>query len=305
MVRACRLQPDQNTLKFFPIEAARLSRVPFEENAIEWSRLGNVKQLVWEFLGSSMHCCGTAMEHCESILSSIASVKFESLFAPFFALQWQHQKWRRHQIHGRLAGGPQQLLVNVDSTQMDVSSKKGRLTVGTDPSKAKQQDESKKQNRKEASVPTSAKATGHNQRPLSLADPSLLLDMQQSIGIPEPFCFTPRRARSIDVAGGSIHHYANEVVLLHGATEENAQQIVKQGFDERLTQPKLYGRGVYFTADACKAVQYSGQNAMKPTSIRLSMGMTVMKKAIQIKLGIHQAVHGEVQRKVMTRTMIF
>merc|ERR1712187_1056334 len=32
----------------------------------------------------------------------------------------------------------------------------------------------------------------------------------------------------------------------------------KQGFDERLTQRKLYGRGVYFTSDACKAAKYCG-----------------------------------------------
>lgn len=34
------------------------------------------------------------------------------------------------------------------------------------------------------------------------------------------------------------------------------------------------------------------------------MNLALMKKAIQMKLGIHQAVHGEVQWKVMTRIMI-
>jgi len=51
---------------------------------------------------------------------------------------------------------------------------------------------------------------------------------------------------------------ANEVMLLHGTGEENAMHIARQGFDERLTQRRLYGRGVYFTIDACKAAQYAG-----------------------------------------------
>lgn len=51
---------------------------------------------------------------------------------------------------------------------------------------------------------------------------------------------------------------ANEVLLLHGTSEESAAQIARQGFDERLTHRMLYGRGVYFTTDACKALQYCG-----------------------------------------------
>ena len=31
---------------------------------------------------------------------------------------------------------------------------------------------------------------------------------------------------------------------------------MRQGFDERLSDRGLYGRGVYFTTDPCKAVQY-------------------------------------------------
>ena len=49
---------------------------------------------------------------------------------------------------------------------------------------------------------------------------------------------------------------ANEALLLHGT--EHAESIVKQGFDDRLSTRNLYGRGVYFTTDSCKAEQYCG-----------------------------------------------
>merc|ERR1712107_737082 len=54
-----------------------------------------------------------------------------------------------------------------------------------------------------------------------------------------------------------LHHNASEVLLLHGTSQHSAADIVRQGFDERLTRRGLYGRGVYFTTDACKALQYS------------------------------------------------
>eukprot|EP00933_Yihiella_yeosuensis_P068489 TRINITY_DN7416_c3_g1_i1.p1 TRINITY_DN7416_c3_g1~~TRINITY_DN7416_c3_g1_i1.p1 ORF type:complete len:534 (-),score=66.12 TRINITY_DN7416_c3_g1_i1:454-2007(-) len=49
---------------------------------------------------------------------------------------------------------------------------------------------------------------------------------------------------------------ANEVLLLHGTTCSNAQQIVRQGFDDRLSVLGLYGPGIYLTPDFCKAFQY-------------------------------------------------
>ena len=42
-------------------------------------------------------------------------------------------------------------------------------------------------------------------------------------------------------------------LLLHGTTESKAAQILRQGFDERQARTNLYGRGVYFTTEACKA----------------------------------------------------
>ena len=46
------------------------------------------------------------------------------------------------------------------------------------------------------------------------------------------------------------------LLLLHGTWADNARAIAKQGFDEALSQRALYGRGVYFTTDACKVAQY-------------------------------------------------
>jgi catechol 2,3-dioxygenase-like lactoylglutathione lyase family enzyme len=43
---------------------------------------------------------------------------------------------------------------------------------------------------------------------------------------------------------------ANEVFLLHGTSVTDAKQIEVQGFDDRLCQRMLYGRGVYLTTEA-------------------------------------------------------
>ena len=49
---------------------------------------------------------------------------------------------------------------------------------------------------------------------------------------------------------------ANEVLHYHGTTTARTQHIMRQGFDERLCSRGLYGRGVYFTRESCKALQY-------------------------------------------------
>lgn len=63
-----------------------------------------------------------------------------------------------------------------------------------------------------------------------------------------------------------LEKYANEVLLLHGSPEESIPYIVEHGFDERLSRRGLYGSGVYFTFESCKAAQYIGQG-MKGTLI--------------------------------------
>eukprot|EP00929_Paragymnodinium_shiwhaense_P092370 TRINITY_DN52244_c0_g1_i1.p1 TRINITY_DN52244_c0_g1~~TRINITY_DN52244_c0_g1_i1.p1 ORF type:complete len:447 (-),score=61.33 TRINITY_DN52244_c0_g1_i1:31-1371(-) len=59
-----------------------------------------------------------------------------------------------------------------------------------------------------------------------------------------------------------LNKYANEMLLLHGTSEWTAWRIAEQGFDERHCNRGLYGNGVYFTPDTCKAAQshYTGED---------------------------------------------
>ena len=51
----------------------------------------------------------------------------------------------------------------------------------------------------------------------------------------------------------------NEIWVLHGTTPDKVDLIASFGFDERLARERgLYGQGVYFTDQTCKAFQYSG-----------------------------------------------
>lgn len=51
----------------------------------------------------------------------------------------------------------------------------------------------------------------------------------------------------------------NEIMVLHGTSPDNIDLIANFGFDERLARRKgLYGQGIYFTDQSCKAFQYSG-----------------------------------------------
>merc|ERR1712008_20919 len=49
---------------------------------------------------------------------------------------------------------------------------------------------------------------------------------------------------------------ANEVLLMHGTTDAAAKAIVQFGFDERVSNG-MYGDGLYFTPESCKAMQYA------------------------------------------------
>eukprot|EP00435_Cladocopium_sp_Y103_P007578 s4866_g2.t1 len=48
-----------------------------------------------------------------------------------------------------------------------------------------------------------------------------------------------------------------EKILLHGTSWDNADSIVRDGFDHRTCQSGLYGAGVYFACAACKSHQYT------------------------------------------------
>ena len=49
----------------------------------------------------------------------------------------------------------------------------------------------------------------------------------------------------------------DEKILLHGTSWDNANSIVREGFDHRTYQHALYGAGVYFACAACKSHQYT------------------------------------------------
>jgi len=60
-----------------------------------------------------------------------------------------------------------------------------------------------------------------------------------------------------------LNDAANEVLLLHGTTEDNAMCVVREGFDDRLSHRHLYGRGIYLTTDPCKAMEYCNDGPIK------------------------------------------
>lgn len=49
----------------------------------------------------------------------------------------------------------------------------------------------------------------------------------------------------------------DEKILLHGTSWDNANSIVREGFDHRTCQSAFYGAGVYFACAACKSHQYT------------------------------------------------
>ena len=59
----------------------------------------------------------------------------------------------------------------------------------------------------------------------------------------------------------NLESTANEVLLLHGTTKQNAKKILREGFDDRLSARALYGDGIYFSTDPCKIMQYCDEDA--------------------------------------------
>eukprot|EP00438_Fugacium_kawagutii_P003641 Skav224211 [mRNA] locus=scaffold939:970380:972047:- [translate_table: standard] len=49
----------------------------------------------------------------------------------------------------------------------------------------------------------------------------------------------------------------DEKILLHGTSRDNANAIVREGFDHRTCRQSMYGAGVYFACAACKSHQYT------------------------------------------------
>ncbi|CAL1162084.1 unnamed protein product [Cladocopium goreaui] len=56
----------------------------------------------------------------------------------------------------------------------------------------------------------------------------------------------------------------DEKMLLHGTSWDNANAIVREGFDHRTSRQGLYGAGVYFACAACKSHQYTCEHFTGP-----------------------------------------
>ena len=66
----------------------------------------------------------------------------------------------------------------------------------------------------------------------------------------------------------------NEVFLFHGTTHQVADIITHHGFDERMSNLSgLYGAGVYFANQSCKAAQYAKDSGVKTLIVaRVTLG---------------------------------
>eukprot|EP00435_Cladocopium_sp_Y103_P049245 s635_g14.t2 len=75
---------------------------------------------------------------------------------------------------------------------------------------------------------------------------------------------------------------SNERLLLHGTrTFELAKAIATEGFDNRVAQDGLFGKGTYFAAQTCKSAQYATQHGMMSKASPQMMGtMLIARVAI-------------------------
>ncbi|CAE7223077.1 TNKS2 [Symbiodinium sp. CCMP2456] len=86
----------------------------------------------------------------------------------------------------------------------------------------------------------------------------------------------------------------NEVLVIHGTTLDKTEQIAAFGFDERLAREKgLYGQGVYFTDQSCKALQYSGASKGKGSGKDPGEGYFIIARVI---LGHSMEAEGPLQK---------
>ena len=80
-------------------------------------------------------------------------------------------------------------------------------------------------------------------------------ELENRAGVPAVTSTLPAHVCSWAHLDGKI----NEVLLIHGTTQDKTDQIAHLGFDARRARESgLYGQGVYFTDQSCKSFQYSG-----------------------------------------------
>lgn len=101
------------------------------------------------------------------------------------------------------------------------------------------------------------------------------------------------RVPAVDASHAELHAQCaqdvNEVYLFHGTSGATAQVIAKHGFDERVaSMGGLYGAGIYFAENSCKAHQYAQRG--RPND----QGEYVMFYS-RVLLGNAQQVHAQFQ----------
>ena len=80
-------------------------------------------------------------------------------------------------------------------------------------------------------------------------------DLEGREGVPAVVSNLPSRVCS----WAQLDPKINEILVIHGTTEDKTKEIANFGFDGRLASERgLYGQGVYFTDQSCKSLQYSG-----------------------------------------------
>ena len=63
--------------------------------------------------------------------------------------------------------------------------------------------------------------------------------------------------------GEALATDVDEKVLFHGTTGHKADAILATGFDPRICNRGMYGKGVYFGSEACKSHQYTCRQGRK------------------------------------------
>eukprot|EP00438_Fugacium_kawagutii_P019343 Skav204100 [mRNA] locus=scaffold1472:64771:65412:+ [translate_table: standard] len=71
-----------------------------------------------------------------------------------------------------------------------------------------------------------------------------------------PGCIMAESQKMFD-CGEDLALDVDEKILLHGTSWNNANAIVREGFDHRTCVTAMYGAGVYFANAACKIHQYT------------------------------------------------
>eukprot|EP00928_Gymnodinium_smaydae_P039226 TRINITY_DN26836_c0_g2_i1.p1 TRINITY_DN26836_c0_g2~~TRINITY_DN26836_c0_g2_i1.p1 ORF type:complete len:210 (-),score=24.31 TRINITY_DN26836_c0_g2_i1:272-901(-) len=80
--------------------------------------------------------------------------------------------------------------------------------------------------------------------------------------------------------GESLREDVNEHLVMHGTSYDNADSIVRTGFDFRTCHRGMYGAGVYFASAPCKSNQYTCSKHKGPCTCRHERTMIIARAAL-------------------------